>query len=99
MKDHLLWVDAEAYTATDAELIPTGEIRPVEGHAARLLEEREIGDTWLDNNLVLREGRDQKRPAARVRCPRTGMQAGALDRRAGAAVVRRLGDDDRDARA
>ena len=74
VKDHLLWVDAEAYTVTDAELIPTGEIRPLEGTPLDFSTEREIGDTWIDNNLVLREGRDQKRPAARVRCPRTGMK-------------------------
>lgn len=29
--EHELWVDADAFTATDAELIPTGEIVPVEG--------------------------------------------------------------------
>ena len=29
--EHELWVDADAYTATDAELIPTGEIVAVEG--------------------------------------------------------------------
>ena len=37
VKDHLLWVDARDYTPTDAELIPTGEIRPLEGTALRLL--------------------------------------------------------------
>ena len=29
--EHELWVDADAFTATDEELIPTGEIVPVEG--------------------------------------------------------------------
>ena len=29
--EHELWVDADAFTATDDKLIPTGEIRPVEG--------------------------------------------------------------------
>ena len=29
--DHEVWVDADAFTATDVELIPTGEIVPVEG--------------------------------------------------------------------
>ena len=74
VKDHLLWVDAEAYTPTDADLIPLGEIRPVEGTHLDFREEREIGDTVLDQNLVLREGRDRKKPAARVRCPRSGMR-------------------------
>ncbi len=74
VKDHLLWVDAEAYTPTDDALIPSGEIRPVEGTGLDFTAEREIGDTRLDVNLVLREGRDTKRPAARVLCPRTGMR-------------------------
>lgn len=29
--DHELWMDADAFTATDEQLIPTGEIVPVEG--------------------------------------------------------------------
>ncbi len=29
--EHVLWVDADGFTATDIELIPTGEIVPVEG--------------------------------------------------------------------
>ena len=74
VQDHLLWVDAEEFTPTDAVLIPTGEIRPVEGTPLDFTAEREIGDTPLDINLVLREGRDAKEPAARVRCPRTGMR-------------------------
>ena len=36
VQDHLLWVDAEDYTPTDDALIPSGEIRPVEGTRARL---------------------------------------------------------------
>jgi aldose 1-epimerase len=74
VKDHLLRVEADAYTPTDKALIPLGEIRPVEGTHLDFTEEREIGDTVLDQNLVLREGRDRKKPAARVRCPRTGMR-------------------------
>ena len=71
VKDHALWVDADAYTPTDAALIPTGEIRPVEGTAFDFTSEREIGDTILDQNVVMREARDRKKPGARVRCPRT----------------------------
>ncbi len=71
VKDHLLWVDAEEYTPTDAELIPTGEVRPLEGTPLDFSTEREVGDTKIDNNLDLRAGRDRKRAAARVRCPRT----------------------------
>jgi aldose 1-epimerase len=72
--DHLLWVDATEYTPTDADLIPKGEIRPLEGTPLDFLTEREIGDTRLDQNVVLAPGRDRKKPAARARCPRTGMR-------------------------
>jgi aldose 1-epimerase len=74
VKDHVLWVDADRYTPTGAGLIPTGEIRAVEGTPLDFREPREIGDTVLDQNLVLREGRDAGAPAARVFCPRTGMR-------------------------
>ena len=74
VKDHLLWVDAREFTPSDAELIPTGEIRPLEGTAFDFSTEREIGDTPLDLNLVLDPDRDRKRPSARARCPRSGRQ-------------------------
>jgi aldose 1-epimerase len=74
VKDHLLWVDAQDYTPTDAELIPDGEIRPLADTAFDFSTEREIGDTRLDMNVVLTPGRDRKRPAARAWCPRTEMQ-------------------------
>jgi aldose 1-epimerase len=73
VKDHVLRVDAEAYTPTDKDLIPLGEIREVEGTHLDFREPREIGDTRLDQNVVLREGRDVSKPAARVECPRTGV--------------------------
>ena len=76
VKDHLLMVDAAAYTPTDARLIPTGEIREVEGTDYDFTEEREIGDRKLDTNLVLRSSRDVDDPAARARCERTGLGLG-----------------------
>lgn len=72
VKDHVLWIDADRYTPVDAELIPTGEIRPVEGTEFDFTEEREIGDRRIDHNLVFRAERDRKRPAVRMLCPRTG---------------------------
>lgn len=74
VRDHVLWVDAEAYMPTDDDLIPLGEIRPVEGTHLDFREPREIGDTRLDQNLVLRPGRDTARPAACAECPRTGVR-------------------------
>ena len=72
VKDHQLWVDATGYTPTDADLIPTGEIRPVEGTEYDFTTAREVGDARLDINLVLNPGRDRKRPSARAHCPRSG---------------------------
>lgn len=72
VKDHQLWIDATGYTPTDAELIPTGEIRPVEGTDYDFTTPREVGDSRLDINLVLNADRDRKRPSARLHCPRTG---------------------------
>lgn len=40
---HLLWIDADAITATDAESIPTGELRPVEGTPFDFRTEKPIG--------------------------------------------------------
>jgi aldose 1-epimerase len=74
VKDHVLRVDAEEYTPTDDDLIPLGEIRPVEGTHLDFREPREIGDTRLDQNLVLRPGRDVAQPAAWAECPRTGVR-------------------------
>jgi aldose 1-epimerase len=74
VNDHLLWVDAREYTPTNAELIPSGEIRPLEDTEVDFFTEREIGDTKLDVNVMLTPGRDRKRPAARAKCPRTGRQ-------------------------
>lgn len=72
VSDHVLWIDADRYTPVDASLIPTGEIRPVDGTDYDFTTDREIGDAKLDTNLVFRADRDRKRPAARVLCPRTG---------------------------
>lgn len=74
VSDHLLWIDAPEYTVTGAGQLPTGEIRPVDGTRLDFTSEREIGDTPLDDNLVLRPDRDRAQPAARVFCPRTGMR-------------------------
>jgi len=69
--DHLLWLAAPDYTPVDAALIPTGEIRPVEGTPLDFRAPREIGDADLDHNLVLDPGRDRAKPSATVFCPRT----------------------------
>ena len=72
VKDHIVCIAASDYTPTRQDLIPTGEIAPVEGTPLDFREPREIGDTELDANLVLDAGRDAGAPAAQVECPRTG---------------------------
>lgn len=71
VRDHVLWLAAPDYTPVDAELIPTGEIRSVEGTALDFREPREIGDADIDHNLVLDPGRDVAKPSATLFCPRT----------------------------
>ncbi len=76
--DHRLWVAAEEYTETDAALIPTGRLAPVEGTALDFRAPRAIGEAApevrsLDDNLVLDAARDPSRPSATVECPRTGL--------------------------
>lgn len=72
VKDHVMRIEADEYTPLDKELIPLGTIEPVEGTSLDFREHREIGDTDIDINFVLREGRDVEAPAAEVSCPRTG---------------------------
>ena len=53
VSDHQLQLAAKEYTAVDDNLIPTGEILPVEGSAYDFLGARAVGETPLDGNLVL----------------------------------------------
>lgn len=71
VRDHVLWLAAPDYTPVDAELIPTGEIRPVEGTALDFREARAIGDADIDHNLVLDPGRDVAKPSATLFSPET----------------------------
>ncbi len=71
VQDHILWLAAPDYTPVDADLIPTGEIRPVEGTPLDFREAREIGDADIDHNLVLDPERNKAKPSATVWCPRT----------------------------
>lgn len=52
-----LWVDADAFTATDAELIPTGEIVPVEGTPMDFRVKKRIGRDIEENYEALVFGR------------------------------------------
>ncbi len=78
---HELMIAAEAYTPTDADLIPTGEIKPVKGTPLDFTTPRPIGaqigqlrknELGYDHNYVLLNGGGSLRLAARVREPVSG---------------------------
>jgi aldose 1-epimerase len=80
--DHELMVVAQRYTPTDDELIPTGEVAPVEGTpldlttptriGERIAELEPTGALGYDHNLVLDGEPGQVRLAARLRDPASG---------------------------
>lgn len=60
---HRLKIAAEAFLPTDADFVPTGEIRPVEGTPLDFRREREIrpGAPEMDNNFCLSMGQTHLR--------------------------------------
>ncbi len=99
VKDHALWVDAEAYTPLDADLIPLGTIEPVEGTTLDFREAREIGDTPHRQQFRFARGPRSFGASGLGRIGAFGDEADGPDRPAGAAGLRRGGDDDRRARS
>lgn len=77
--NHQLTINADAYTPVDEGLIPTGEIRPVEGTPFDFRQAKAIGadieDTegGYDHNFVLNEGAEELSFAARAVSPATGI--------------------------
>jgi aldose 1-epimerase len=82
---HLVSIEADHYTPTDATQIPTGELRPVRGtpfdftrpvavgERIRLADEQLLTARGYDHNWVLRPAAsDGLRPAARAHEPTTG---------------------------
>ncbi len=53
---HELMLAAEDYLPTDGELVPTGEIRPVEGTPYDFRVRRAIREGWYDTCYVLSPG-------------------------------------------
>lgn len=80
--DHELEVEASAYTPTDENLIPTGEIAPVEGTPLDFLSPIVLGERitqlertpacGLDHNFVLNNSGSVPVPAARLKHPASG---------------------------
>ena len=52
--DHILQIDADRYIVTDETLIPTGEIRPVDGTPFDFREPKEIGRDFEADNTDLK---------------------------------------------
>ncbi len=79
---HELWLNSESYTVADEQLIPTGEIAPVEGTpldftkataiGARVAQVTEPVKGFYDHNFVIGGGGKKIVLAARVRDPSSG---------------------------
>ncbi|MDB6174403.1 MAG: Aldose 1-epimerase [Chthoniobacteraceae bacterium] len=78
--DNILWIPAESYTPSDADLIPTGEILPLKGTPMDFNQPTRIGDrieqlrprmNGYDHNYILGEGKAMKL-AARLLEPKSG---------------------------
>ncbi len=76
--DHVLMLNADHYTPVDETLIPTGEIKPVEGTPFDFAEPTAIGaridkvEGGYDHNFCLNNQSGQMILAARVKDPDTG---------------------------
>ncbi|MFQ5623273.1 MAG: aldose epimerase family protein [Paracoccaceae bacterium] len=78
VRGHVLQVAASRYTPVDAELIPTGEIAPIDGQVFDFREAASIADrdpdrVGFDVNVVLDEQRDVSLPSAAVTEPSSGV--------------------------
>jgi len=78
---HELWIEAERYTPTDRELIPTGAVTPVRGTPLDFTNAESIGArmaalaSWpggYDHNLTFDAQRDPAQPVARLTDPDSG---------------------------
>lgn len=75
----VLEIDADMYTPTDAELIPTGSMQPIAGthmdfRTAVLVGERDRQQRGIDTNLVVRNGRNSEKPVASLWSEDTGLE-------------------------
>lgn len=77
--DHELRIDAESYLPVDEELIPTGQVRHVEGtpfdfRVARPIRQKRGGEPVIyDHNFCLSGARVAMREVAKLRAPRSGI--------------------------
>ncbi len=74
ISDHLLEVDAESYLPVDADLIPTGEIRPVAGTGFDFRKPAPIRQAHpVDHNFCLAAARRRLTRVARLENPGNGL--------------------------
>ena len=68
ISDHLLCVDANSYLPVDHELIPTGEVKPVDGTRFDCRSFRPLRQVLpVDHNFCLSRCRGELRPVARLK--------------------------------
>lgn len=70
---HELKIDAAAYLPVDKDLIPTGEIAPVNATPFDFREPRAIGRQGVDHNFCLSDRQRPIRPVAVLRAPSSGL--------------------------
>jgi aldose 1-epimerase len=71
--DHELMLHAGSFTPISEDLIPTGEIRSVDGSRMDFRTERAINEGGYDHNFVLDDWKQRfNRPVARLRHPNSG---------------------------
>lgn len=75
IQDHRLRIDAAHYLPVDDELIPTGEIRPVDGTGFDFREFAPVAQARpLDHNFCLSVSRQALRPVAWLQSPVSGLR-------------------------
>ncbi len=78
VQDHQLQIEADHFTVTDKELIPTGELRAVKGTALDFTQSKSLGTGFAENNggfddnFVLIKERIGLTLAAKVHEPKSG---------------------------
>jgi aldose 1-epimerase len=70
--EHELMLQADSFTPVDEDLIPTGEIRSVEGTMKDFRKSRPIDSGGYDHNFVLNDWNGSLRSVARLYEPTTG---------------------------
>lgn len=72
--EHQFQIDADNYLPVDEDLIPTGEVRPVDGTAFDFRVSRPIGDAGYDHNFCLSSEKQAIRKVAQVKSSKNGVE-------------------------